>query len=104
MSSLCEGFEVATTEAMAVVFPMLHSLKGAFYKTIHRGETGYGCDVDIEDFVAKAISILDDPEDLLRVAANGRARVLTELSLSSHGWQQQILIALISLNSDEIAG
>ena len=66
MPSLYEGFPIAMIEA------------------IQDGETGYGCDVEIEDFIAKAITILDDPKDRARVAAKARAKVVAEMSLSSH--------------------
>ena len=84
MPSLYEGFPLAMIEAMAVGCPVLRSRTGGFHETIQDGKTGYGCDVEIENFVAKAIAILDDPKDLVRVAANGRAKVLAEMSLSSH--------------------
>lgn len=84
MPSLYEGFGLVTIEAMAVGCPVLRSRTGGFLETITDGETGYGCDVSIEDFVARAIAILDQPNDRARVAANGRARVLAEMSLSAH--------------------
>lgn len=84
MPSLYEGFPIAVLEAMAAGCPVLRSRTGGFLEAIQDGETGYGCGVEIGDFLAKAIAVLDDPIDRLRVAANARARVVAEMSLSSH--------------------
>ena len=84
MPSLYEGFPIAMIEAMAAGCPVLRSRTGGFFEAIQDGETGYGCDVEIEDFIAKAITILDDPKDRARVAAKARAKVVAEMSLSSH--------------------
>lgn len=84
MPSLYEGFPISMLEAMASGCPVLRSRTGGFLEAIQEGKTGYGCGVEIEDFVAKAIAILDDPEDRTRVAAKARERVVAEMSLSSH--------------------
>ena len=84
MPSRYEGFPLVAIEAMAAGCPVLRSRTGGFEEMIEDGETGYGCDVESDDFVRKAISILENPEDLPRVAANGRAKVLAEISLEAH--------------------
>jgi glycosyltransferase involved in cell wall biosynthesis len=83
MPSLYEGFGLVMLEAMAAGCPVLRTRTGGFAEVIEEGETGYGCDTAIEDFVAKGLAVLDDPEDLARVAVNGRRKVLSELSLAA---------------------
>lgn len=84
MPSLHEGFGLVAIEAIASGCPVLRTRTGGFHETIVDGVTGYGCDVAVEDFVAKAISVLDDPAGRARVAENGRRKVLADLTLEAH--------------------
>jgi glycosyltransferase involved in cell wall biosynthesis len=83
MPSLYEGFGLVMLEAMAAGCPVLRTRTGGFAEVIEEGKTGYGCDPIVDDFVAKGLAVLDDPEDLARVAAEGRRKVLSDLSLAA---------------------
>ncbi|MGY6411868.1 MAG: glycosyltransferase family 4 protein [Alkalilacustris sp.] len=83
MPSTTEGFPLVAIEAMAAGCPVLRSRTGGFEESIEEGETGFGCGVEIDDFIAKAISILEHPENLPRIATRARAKIVAELSLEA---------------------
>lgn len=83
MPSLYEGFGLVAAEAMAAGCAVLRSRTGGHADMIEEGETGYVCESDSADFIKTAMSILDAPEDLARVAANARTKAVKDLSLEA---------------------
>lgn len=83
LPSLYEGYGLVAVEAMAAGCAVLRSRTAGFEEQIDEGETGYGCDVEIGDFVKQAIKIVDHFEDLRRIGVNARAKAVNDLSLSA---------------------
>lgn len=82
MSSDFEGLPVAMLEAMATGVPVVATLAGGIGEVIQDSSMGLTCAVgDVEGMVANLERLLGDPQELQRVARNGRARVEEAFSL-----------------------
>jgi glycosyltransferase involved in cell wall biosynthesis len=77
MPSLYEPFGIAPLEAMVHQLPCVVTNDWALKEMVVRGQTGEHVECgNAEDIAAKLIALLDDPQQLARMGAAGRRRVL----------------------------
>lgn len=83
MPSRYEGFGLVAAEAMAAGAAVLRTRTGGFSAMIEDGETGFGCEIDPEDFVARGLALVERPEEIARVRVAARQKAVADLSLTA---------------------
>lgn len=84
LSSSSEGFSIATIQAMATRIPVVATRSGGPEEIIHHGDSGFLVPTENPRELAEGIlSLVCDPELMIRLGRNGRRAVESEFSLDA---------------------
>lgn len=81
MPSLYEGFGFVAAEALACGCPVLRTESGGSELMIREGVTGFGCQTNQDDFVAKGLEVLQNRDKLQKMRPKARAWAEAQLGI-----------------------
>lgn len=87
MPSLYEGFGLVSAEALACGCPVLRTRTGGYDAMIQEGETGFGCEVDLESFAQCGVKTLSNLDQLSSMRPKARAWAENHLSIQQQATQ-----------------
>ncbi len=101
-SSRSEGTPLATTEALAVGIPVVATHVGGTPEIVTMGESGVLVAPGDTDALADvAVALLDQPDDLARLGAEARRRMIGRFSLAARNAEvAQLLESLVPATAD----